>query len=159
LERFHCIPQISICQNIFQKNFSPGHILNILLNFRKFQPQYSYIKAGGRKVSHLKRGLVNGVINVGERLRNRIIHTVKVENPVRTAVSVLRHGKNSMFLKLYSRIQNKALAKISDEIYRQTNPSFALSSLHYKLKRSAITRKKVSMHDKCFCRHRRISIT
>ena len=54
---------------------------------------------------------------------------------------------------------DKALAEISDEIYRQTNSSFALSTLHYYLKRSGITRKKVSKQDKWFCLHHKISIT
>ena len=54
---------------------------------------------------------------------------------------------------------DKGLAEISDEIYRQTNSSFAISTLHYYLKRSGFTRKKVSKHDKWFCLHHKISIT
>lgn len=38
---------------------------------------------------------------------------------------------------------DKTLAEIADDIYRQTNSTFALSTLHYYLRRSGIMHKKV----------------
>ena len=43
LDRFGCILQIINKQKyILEKHLSHGHIVNIFLKFRKFQPQYSY---------------------------------------------------------------------------------------------------------------------
>ena len=39
---------------------------------------------------------------------------------------------------------DKTLTEIAEYIYRQTNSTFALSTLHYYLKRSGITHKKIS---------------